>query len=73
MGGFRAAVGYAFNIDDQKTAQSGFATADNTRAITAGLRYDNGPLMGFATYDQLNASNKLSAGQIDATPRSRCV
>ena len=73
MGGFRVAVGYAFNIDDQKTAQSGFATADNTRAITAGLRYDNGPLMGFATYDQLNASNKLAQGQVDATPRSYIV
>lgn len=73
LGGFKAAVGYAFNADDRRTTQTGFATADNTRAITAGLRYDNGPLMGFATYDQLNASNQLSQNQIDATPRSYIV
>ncbi len=73
MGGFKGAVGYAFNADDRRLAQSGFATADNTRAITAGLRYDNGPVMGFATYDQLNASNKLSPSQTDATPRSYIV
>ncbi len=73
MGGFKGAVGYAFNADDRRTAQTGFATADNTRAITAGLRYDNGPLMGFATYDQLNASNKLSQDQVDATPRSYII
>ncbi|WP_025136375.1 porin [Achromobacter sp. DH1f] len=73
LGGFKAAVGYAFNADDRRTAQTGFATADNTRAITAGLRYDNGPLMGFATYDQLNASNQLSQNQVDATPRSYIV
>jgi predicted porin len=73
LGGLRAAVGYAFNADDRRTAQTGFATADNTRAITAGVRYDNGPLMGFATYDQLNASNKLGQDQVDATPRSYIV
>lgn len=73
LGGFKAAVGYAFNADDRRTAQTGFATADNTRAITAGVRYDNGPLMGFATYDQLNASNKLPQGQVDATPRSYII
>ncbi|CAB3736054.1 Outer membrane porin protein [Achromobacter deleyi] len=73
LGGFKAAVGYAFNADDRRTAQTGFATADNTRAITAGLRYDNGPLMGFATYDQLNASNQLNQNQVDATPRSYIV
>jgi predicted porin len=73
MGGFKGAVGYAFNADDRRLAQTGFATADNTRAITAGLRYDSGPIMGFATYDQLNASNKLSPSQTDATPRSYIV
>lgn len=73
LGGFKAAIGYAFNADDQRGAETGFSTADNTRAITAGLRYDNGPLMGFATYDQLNASNKLSQAQVDATPRSYIV
>ena len=73
LAGFKAAVGYAFNADDRRTAQTGFATADNTRVITAGLRYDNGPLMGFATYDQLNASNQLSQNQVDATPRSYIV
>ena len=37
-GGLRAAIGYSSNINDLKDSQTGFATADNTRAITAGLR-----------------------------------
>ncbi|EFF78353.1 outer membrane porin protein BP0840 [Achromobacter piechaudii ATCC 43553] len=70
MGGFRVSAGYAFNADDRNAAQTGFRTADNTRAITTGISYANGPLMAFFAYDQLNASNKLSSAQTAATPRS---
>ena len=73
MGGLRAAIGYSSNINDLKDSQTGFATADNTRAITAGLRYDNGPVNAFVTYDQLNASNKLSPAETSATPRSYVI
>ncbi|MGE8569570.1 MAG: porin [Achromobacter sp.] len=67
--GFQFGVGYSFNADDTNTAQTGWRTADNTRAITTGLRYVNGPLNVALTYDQLNASNKLSTEATDATPR----
>ncbi|WMD19728.1 porin [Achromobacter seleniivolatilans] len=70
IGGFRVSAGYAFNADDRSTAQTGFKTADNTRAITSGISYANGPLMAFFAYEQLNASNKLSSAQTAATPRS---
>ncbi|KAG1254931.1 hypothetical protein G6F68_010618 [Rhizopus microsporus] len=66
--GFQFGVGYSFNAADTTAAQTGFKTADNTRAITTGLRYVNGPLNAALTYDQLNASNKLPGASTDATP-----
>lgn len=71
--GFQFGVGYSFNANDTNTAQTGFRTADNTRAITTGLRYVNGPLNVALSYDQLNASNKLTQGQVDATPRQYTI
>ncbi|RBL80035.1 porin [Streptomyces cavourensis] len=71
--GFQFGVGYSFNANDTNTAQTGFRTADNTRAITTGLRYVNGPLNAALTFDQLNASNKLTQGQVDATPRQYTI
>jgi predicted porin len=64
---FQFGVGYSFNADDKNGAQTGYATADNTRAITAGLRYSNGPFNVALTYDQLNASNNFNSG--GATPK----
>ena len=55
--GFQFGLGYSFNADDNKTAETGFRTADNTRAITTGLRYVNGPLNVAFSYDQLKRSN----------------
>src|SRR3546814_13086327 len=52
FGGFRLSAGYSFNANDLSAAQSGFATADNTRAITSGLSYNNGPLVAFIAYEQ---------------------
>ncbi|MFP3742717.1 porin [Achromobacter sp. SIMBA_011] len=62
--GFQFALGYSFNADSSDDNQSGFATADNARGITAGLRYVQGPLNVSLTYDQLNSSN--SARKLDA-------
>ncbi len=73
INGFTLGLGYSFGADDTKSNQTGFNTADNTRAITAGLRYANGPLAAFLSYEQLNPSNKLSQEQIKATPRSYVV
>lgn len=67
FGGFQAGIGYSFNVADTTSAQTGFATADNTRGITAGVRYVNGPLNVALTYDQLNPANQL---RNDATPKS---
>ncbi|CAM4343383.1 porin [Bordetella muralis] len=71
--GFQAGVGYSFNADDENDEQTGFRTADNTRAITAGLRYQNGPLNVAFSYDQLNASNQMSQEATDATPRMYAI
>src|SRR5690606_14161099 len=69
VNGFELGVGYSFNVDDGNADQTGFRTADNTRGITAGLRYLNGPLNITLTYDQLNGSNSSSQIDHDATPR----
>lgn len=71
--GFQFGVGYSFNANDTNAGQTGFRTADNTRAITTGLRYVNGPLNVALSFDQLNASNKLAQGQVDATPRQYTI
>ena len=51
IGGFQGAVGYSFSFDDVERP-SQFATNENNRAITAGLRYSGGPLQVVFTYDQ---------------------
>lgn len=73
--GFQFGLGYSFSADDTKdgrinqstgrptTSQVGFRTAENTRAITAGLRYVNGPLNVVLTYDQLNMANQLGTDE----------
>lgn len=73
LSGFKLAAGYSFNVDSMRAAETGFSTADNTRGITAGLSYANGPFMAYLAYDQLNASNKLSTAQKDATPRAYSI
>ncbi|MGY6270184.1 porin [Achromobacter denitrificans] len=64
-----AATGDRVWTEGATAGQTGFRTADNTRAITTGLRYANGPLNVALTYDQLNASNNMSQAAVDATPR----
>ncbi|MCY1505683.1 Outer membrane porin protein [compost metagenome] len=71
--GFQFGIGYSFNADDNNADQTGWKTADNTRAITTGLRYVNGPLNIAFSYDQLNASNKSVLADQDATPRMYAI
>lgn len=71
--GFQFGVGYSFNADKANGDQSGYATADNTRAVTAGLRYVNGPWNVALSFDQLRAANKMTAAEQDATPRSYAI
>ncbi|HAP26644.1 MAG TPA: porin [Achromobacter sp.] len=47
--GFQAGVGYAFDAD----GQGRFRTNQNTRAISLGLKYEEGPLLAVATWEQL--------------------
>ena len=68
VNGFEFGAGYAFSADDNTADQTGFGTADNTRGITAGLRYVQGPLNVALTYDQLNGANRSGIDH-RATPR----
>ncbi|OZI27768.1 porin [Bordetella genomosp. 7] len=73
--GFQFGIGYSFSADDNTDDDDrvGFRTADNVRAITAGLRYVNGPLNVALSYDQLNASNQQAQDEVDATPRMYAI
>jgi len=68
--GFQVGAGYSFNTTNSSTGGfgtlgNGFRTNDNNRAITAGLRYVNGPLNLAAAYDQLNpASSSVGSAKI---------
>jgi len=64
--GFQAGVGYSFSAN----RQTSFRTTDNVRAITAGVRYANGPLNVALAFDQLNAPHTLDA---DAKPRQYTI
>jgi GBP family porin len=71
--GFQAGIGYSFNAND--AAGSEFRTNNNTRAITAGVRYVNGPLNAALSYDQLKAPGNSTVvdrrghAATDSTPR----
>lgn len=47
--GFQAGIGYSFDAD----AQNRFRTNQNNRALSLGLKYEDGPLLAVATWDQL--------------------
>ncbi|EHK67866.1 porin [Achromobacter arsenitoxydans SY8] len=47
--GFQAGAGYSFDAD----AQDRFRTNQNNRALSLGLKYEDGPLLAVATWDQM--------------------
>jgi len=57
IGGFRAMVGYSFDtgLDSAPAAAtaSSFGQSTKSRAVSAGLRYANGPILLAATYDRI--------------------
>nr|WP_233234630.1 porin [Bordetella sp. LUAb4] len=69
VSGFQLGVGYSFNADDTLDDGPGFATADNNRAVTAGLSYTNGPLFVAAAYDSLRGNAAAAGGQSSARLR----
>jgi predicted porin len=66
MNGLQVGLGYSFNADDGSA--SGFRTADNNRAYSVGLRYEHGPLLAIATWDELRLGNNAAAA--GARPRA---
>ncbi len=59
MSGFQAGLGYSFATgltSNGGTTGYGFATSNNSRQITAGLKYANGPFYAAATYEKAYAS-----------------
>ena len=69
VSGFQLGIGYSFNADDTLDDSPGFATADNNRAVTAGLSYANGPLFVAAAYDSLRGNAAAAGGQSSARLR----
>jgi predicted porin len=51
--GWQAGVGYSFDAD----GQGRFRSAANNRAFSAGLKYEDGPLLAVATWDQLRLAD----------------
>lgn len=47
--GWQAGIGYSFDAD----AQGKFRTNANNRALSLGLKYEDGPLLAVATWDQM--------------------
>jgi predicted porin len=59
MSGFQAGVGYSFATglsSNGGTTGYNYSSANNTRAITAGLKYANGPFYAAATYERVAAA-----------------
>lgn len=53
ISGFQAGIGYSFNADGEQESKQGDHNEPNVRAVTAGLRYSNGPVAAVLTYDQI--------------------
>ncbi len=79
--GFKMGVGYSFapQMDayyvNGSTVVNGsgnsynFDTMNNTRALTLGANYTNGPLTLAATYDQINPNSNVNAASNSASPK----
>ena len=65
LSGFKAGIGYSFSADESvsDTSQTGFATGNNNRVITAGMQYVNGPVNLAVSYDRFNPSNNRAGGK----------
>ena len=60
MSGFQAGLGYSFATglsSNGGTTGYGFESSNNTRQLTAGLKYANGPIYAAASYEKAYAAN----------------
>ena len=77
LSGFQAKVGYSFAAGQASAYQNSngtsyttgssaatynFNTQNNMTAVTAGIKYSNGPLYLTATYDQINPNQNIVGG-----------
>ena len=63
--GWQAGIGYSFDAD----AQGKFRTNANNRALSLGLKYEDGPLLAVATWDQMRLAQPPQGVQAG---RRRC-
>jgi len=84
VSGAQASIGYSFNTGASAIYLNGpfsgiqpatqyFSTADNQRALTAGIRYSAGPFAMVATYDQAYGAGKVqnAAGTVQVSNTSK--
>jgi len=57
IAGFQAGIGYSFATDNTN-ANATYKTGNNTRGLTTGVRYLNGPLNVVVTYDQMRGKRQ---------------
>jgi len=69
ISGFQAGIGYSFNTREADTAAN-FKTRDNTRSITAGVRYLNGPLNVAVAYDEARNAESINKAKVYAVGAS---
>lgn len=53
MGGFQFGIGYSFAVNGEQSWKINGKPADDGKALTTGLRYQNGPFGTFVSYDQI--------------------
>jgi len=75
ISGFNAGVGYSFDpaLSSNLTAgvdSTDYPSMNNTRAVTVGLNYSNGPLYLAAAYDQAWGPNNTKGGAPAAKPKA---
>lgn len=63
--GFQAGVAYSFNHNGSQDWKYSGSSNTNDRAVSAGLRYANGPIGVALTYDQMKNSSATSGSYAD--------
>jgi predicted porin len=76
LNGFQFGIGYSFNINgkqhwDSERPDGTNSKDSNIRAVTTGLRYNNGPLSAALVYDQLHINKQSASGARPAADSTR--
>ncbi len=76
LSGFQFGIGYSFNINgkqqwDNERPDGSNSKDSNIRAVTTGLRYNNGPLSAALVYDQLHINKQSASGSRPAADSTR--